>query len=48
MKKSLWTLLFALLLPASMFASGWNEQEYKQIEQSVKLPQIKGKDYVVT
>ena len=29
-------------------AKGWNDQEYKQIEQSIRLPQFADKAYVIT
>ena len=39
-------LLAAIVL--SVQAQGWNEQEYKQIEQSIRVPQFAQKDYVIT
>ena len=40
--KYLKTLLFALLLlPSLALASGWNDQEYKQIEQNIQRPEAK-------
>ena len=32
------TLLLALLIPVCTYASGWNDEEYKRIEQSIQLP----------
>ena len=47
--KHLKTLLLALvLLPAIAFASGWNDQEYKQIEQSIQLPQLHKRQFVIS
>jgi len=34
------TLLLALLIPVCGYASGWNDEEYKRIEQSVLLPRL--------
>ena len=38
MKKIFKLLLIALLIPAWMNAAGWDEAEYKRIEQSIQLP----------
>ena len=47
--KHLKTLLLALLLlPVCAFASGWNEQEYLQIEKSIVLPQTHECQFVIT
>lgn len=46
--KILKTLLIALLIPACSFASGWNDAEYKQIENSIKLPVIASNDFDIT
>ena len=47
--KHLKTLLLALvLLPAMAFASGWNDQEYKQIEQSIQLPLLHKRQFVIS
>lgn len=46
--RNLKTLLIALLIPVCSFASGWNEEEYKQIESSIKLPEIANRTYNVT
>ena len=43
------TLLLALLLfPTLAFASGWNDQEYKQIEQSILKPQLHERQFVIS
>ena len=34
------TLLLALLIPVCTYASGWNDEEYKRIEQSILLPKL--------
>ncbi len=42
-------LLLCLLLPAlSTTAKEWDEQLYKQIEQSIQTPQFKNKTYLIT
>ena len=41
-------MLLCLLVPLLSYAEGWDEAKYKQIEQSIKQPQISGKDYVIT
>ena len=47
--KHLKTLLLALLLlPACAWAAGWNENEYKQIEQSIQTPQIAERQFLIT
>ncbi len=46
--KYLKTLLLALLLPACAWASGWNDTEYKQIEQSIQLPQLNERQFVIS
>ncbi len=42
------TLLLALLLPACAFAAGWNDNEYKRIEQSIQLPKIAERQFLIT
>ena len=43
------TLLLALLIfPTLAFASGWNDQEYKQIEQSILKPQLHERQFVIS
>lgn len=42
------TLLFALLLPACAFAAGWDDNEYKRIEQSIQLPKIAERQFLIT
>ena len=47
--KHLKTLLLALLLfPTLAFASGWNDQEYKQIEQSIQKPQLHERQFIIS
>ena len=42
-------LLLALLLPLfTATAKEWDDALYKQIEQSIRTPQISGKDYAIT
>ena len=47
-KRRLIAWLFSMLFPALMMAQGWNEAQYKQIEQSIRVPQFANKDYVIT
>ena len=42
------TLLLALLLSACAFAAGWDENEYKRIEQSIQLPKIAERQFLIT
>ena len=42
------TLLLALLLPACAFAAGWDNNEYKRIEQSIQLPKIAERQFLIT
>ena len=42
------TLLLALLLPACAFAAGWDDNEYKRIEQSIQLPKIAEHQFLIT
>jgi polygalacturonase len=48
MKKLLQLMLLCLLFPMLSHADGWDEALYKQIEQSIRQPQISGKDYPIT
>lgn len=42
------TLLVALLLPLLASAQSWNEAQYKQIEQSIRMPQFADREFVIT
>lgn len=42
------TLLLALLFPACAFAAGWDDNEYKRIEQSIQLPKIAERQFLIT
>lgn len=42
------TLLLALLLPTCAFAAGWDDNEYKRIEQSIQLPKIAERQFLIT
>ena len=46
--KFLKTLLLFLLIPMALSATGWNEQEYQQIEKSIRLPQFANRTYYIT
>ena len=47
-KTILFMLLLGCLMPLTSMAIEWNEQKYRQIEQSIQAPQISGKDYLIT
>ncbi len=47
-KSILFMLLLGCLMPLTSMAIEWNEQKYRQIEQSIQAPQISGKDYLIT
>ena len=40
MNRILKTVLLALLIPVCGYAAGWNDEEYKRIEQSIQLPNL--------
>ncbi len=42
------TLLLALLLPACASAAGWDDNEYKRIKQSIQLPKIAERQFLIT
>lgn len=46
--KYLKTLLLTLFVPICAMAAGWNEEEYKQIEQSIQLPKINERKFLIT
>ncbi len=48
MKKFFPLLMLCLLAPQLAVAQGWNEEEYKQIEQSIRLPQFADKEFLIT
>ena len=48
MKKFLQTLLLCALVTLTAQAKGWDQQQYKQIEQSIRMPQFADKEYVIT
>ena len=41
-------MTLCLLVPLMAAAQSWNEAEYKQIEQSIRLPRFADKEYVIT
>lgn len=47
-KSILFMLLLGCLMPLTSMAFEWNEQKYRQIEQSIQAPQISGQDYLIT
>ena len=42
------TLLFCMFFPLLAFADGWDEQQYREIEQSIRLPQFAAQDFPIT
>ena len=40
--------MFVMLVVVGVQAKGWDQQQYKQIEQSIRMPQFADKDYVIT
>ena len=48
MKRLLLMMLMGLLLPTLAMASGWNDEEYKRIEQSIRVPQFADRDFLIT
>ena len=41
-------MILLTVVAVAVQAKGWNDQEYKQIEQSIRLPQFANKAYVIT
>ena len=41
-------MMFIMLVVVVVQAKGWNQQQYKQIEQSIRMPQFADKEYVIT
>ena len=48
MKRLIQTMMFIMLMVVGIQAKGWNQQQYKQIEQSIRMPQFADKEYVIT
>ena len=48
MRKLIYVWLLCLLCPSLVLAQTWNEAQYRQIEQSIRVPQFADKDYVIT
>ena len=48
MKRFLQTMMLLIGTVVAVYADGWNEQQYRQIEQSIRVPQFAAKDYVIT
>ena len=48
MIKLLKSLLVALLVPVCSYAAGWDDEEYKRIEQSIQQPKMSEKVYAIT
>ena len=46
--KRLFPLLLLCIAALTAQAKGWDEQQYKQIEQSIRMPQFADKAYVIT
>ena len=48
MKRILQTVLLCLCIVMTAQAKGWDEQQYRQIEQSIRQPQFPDKAFVIT
>ena len=48
MKRMLQTMLLCVLACLTTQARGWDEGQYKQIEQSIRLPQFANRDFLIT
>ena len=48
MKRLCQTLLLLTMITLSTYAKGWDEQQYKQIEQSIRVPQFAERVYDIT
>ena len=48
MKRLIQLLMLSLLVPTLAAAKVWDEAQYKQIEQSIRVPQFSDKEYVIT
>ena len=48
MARKLKTLLLLLALPLCVAANEWNAQLYRQIEQSIQMPQFADNSYIIT
>ena len=48
MKRILQTVMLLTLVVLGGQAKGWDQQQYRQIEQSIRMPQFAAKDYVIT
>ena len=46
--KKLFPLLMLCIVALGLQARGWNEQQYKQIEQSIRVPQFADRDFLIT
>ena len=47
-KKLIQLIVLLLIAPVMSLAADWDEQTYRQIEQSIAVPQTNGKDYLIT
>ena len=48
MKRLFQILMLCLLMPAMAHAQNWDQAQYKQIEQSIRVPQFADKTYLIT
>jgi len=48
MKKTTLWMLVCLLFPLTVLANGWDATKYRQIEQSIRVPQFADKNYDIT
>ena len=48
MKKTTLWMLVCLLFPLTVLANGWDATKYRQIEQSIRVPQFADKNSYIT
>ncbi len=48
MKRVLQTLILCLIATMGAYAQGWDEQQYQQIEKSIRVPQFADRDFLIT
>ena len=48
MKRILQTLLLCALVTMTVQAKVWDDVQYKQIEQSIRVPQFANKEFLIT
>ena len=48
MKRLFQTMLLCMLVTVGAFAQGWDDQQYRQIEQSIRVPQFGEREFLIT